>query len=136
MVGISPSTLLLLPSYQAPADLPSLRVISGLLHHAGCHGHILIAHSILGPQKPLGVALDLSVLTHCTDTPSLVSYWLRDVQSLPTPSNEAQIHSALGFPVLSKGSINQLQQLPCSCDSVQGKGPSYIQNQGVQYSSH
>lgn len=95
-----------------------------------------IAHSILGPQKPLGVALGLSVLTHCTDTPSLVSYWLRDVQSLPTPSDEAQIHSALGFSALSKRSIIQLQQLPCSCDSVQGKGPSCIQNQGVQYSSH
>lgn len=86
-----------------------------------------IAHSILGPQKPLGVALGLSVLTHCTDTPSaLVSYWLRDVQSLPTPSYEAQIHSVLGFPVLSRGSIIQLQQLPCSRDSVQGKGPSHI----------
>lgn len=77
------------------------------------------------PETPWGCLGP--VLTHCTDKPSaLVSYWLRDFQSLPTPSNEAQIHSALGFPILSRGPIIQLHQLPCSRDSVQGKGPSRI----------
>lgn len=76
-----------------------------------------IAHSILRPQKPFGVALDLSVLTHCTDIPSaLMSYWLRDFQSLPTPSNEAQIHSALGFPIYPEDhSASTTPLLPWLC---------------------
>ena len=83
-----------------------------------------IARSILRPQKPLGVALDLSVLTHCTDTPSaLMSYWLREFQSLPTPSNEAQIHSALGFPILSRGSFSCNNSL-APVTLFRGKGPA------------
>lgn len=75
------------------------------------------------PETPWGCLGP--VLTHCTDKPSaLVSYWLRDFQESSYPQQWGSDPLCSWFPILSRGPIIQLHQLPCSRDSVQGKRPT------------